>query len=450
MNGGATLFAETQAPGKGSACQFLVHVATGVVCEATSIIDDAPQIRGETVLLLGNYRVSIVIARQLGRAGYSVIVGGGTDSVVARCRYVESVWDHPSLFKNSKAFLAALDELLEQRPDISVILPVAEPSLLRLVKLSQQLPIPLAAVDRANVELCCDKGRMVELAAELEVPQAPCAVANNMAELVEVIEQIGYPCVARPNDGRNYEVKAYFIEDHADFLRMFPEWPRGHKSLLVQAHAYGPRYNRYFVADQGVILDSLDVRIVRTDRSDGSGYAVEGVSMAPVPEMDEPSRKLLEHLQYTGVGCVQFLLDERTRQLSFLEINPRIGGNYSFAQRCGLDLVTPLLNLAQDRPLGETAAPGTHDLGKRYQWLYGDLIGLLGSIYKREIGVVEAVSWFFKSGRALVRADAHLTWDRDDPGPTKWFARRLVEAALVILWDLARYVRRRIKSVLRL
>ena len=39
--------------------------------------------------------------------------------VVASCRYVESAWDHPSLYKNAKAFLAALDELLEQtlRPE---------------------------------------------------------------------------------------------------------------------------------------------------------------------------------------------------------------------------------------------------------------------------------------------------------------------------------------------
>ncbi|MCX2980955.1 hypothetical protein EYC98_08775 [Halieaceae bacterium IMCC14734] len=415
-----------------------------------SIITTQPSVAKQTVLLLGNYRLSLAIARQLGKAGHRVVAGGARDGVIARCIYVERVWDHPSMFKNERVFLAALDELLAECPDISMIMPVSEVALLKLVKMRDQLPRPLAAVSRETVDTCCDKGKMALLAAELDVPQAPFATVDSMEALVLAGEQVGYPCVARPNDGRNYDVKAYFINNRQHLHRLFPEWPSWHESLLVQAHAKGPRYNRYFVADEGVILDSLDVKIERTDRADGSGYAVEGVSVEPVNALDAPCQRLIEKLEYSGVGCIQYLIDERRGRISFLEINPRIGGNYAFPNACGLDLVTPMMALALGIPLASSEPASAHTFNKRFIWLYGDLIGLMSSVYKREMGLRSALGWLFKSGRGLLRADTHLTFERSDLGPSKWFAKRIGEALLVIAWDLARYVKRKIASVLRL
>ena len=404
----------------------------------------------QTVLLLGNYRLSLAIARQLGKAGHRVIAGGARDGVIARCKYVERVWDHPSMFKNEKVFLAALDELLAERPDVSMIMPVSEIVLLKLVKMVEQLPIPLAAASRETVELCCDKGKMAVLAAELDVPQAAFAIADSMEALVEAGEQVGYPCVARPNDGRNYDVKAYFINSRQHLHFVFKEWPSWHDSLLVQARVRGSRYNRYFVADKGVVVDSLDVRIERTDRPDGSGYAVEGVSVPSVSGLDVPTQRLIENLEYSGVGCAQYLIDEARGQISFLELNPRIGGNYAFPHALGLDLVTPLMAMALNQPLVKSNALPDRAVSKRFVWLYGDVIGFMSALHGREIGVRGALRWMLKSISGQVRADNHLTFERGDLGPSKWFAKRVGEAALAMTWDFLRLVKRKLSSVLRL
>jgi predicted ATP-grasp superfamily ATP-dependent carboligase len=416
-------------------------------------VEDDEKTSMETVLLLGNYRLSLAIARQLGRAGHTVIAGvsspnASTDSV-KKSRYVDQVWSHPDMFRSDKLFLASLLQFLAQHPQVSVILPVSELSLLKLTKLADKIPIPLAAVDRATIETCCDKGKMAQIAADLDVPQARFAIAGNLEELHAAAEEVGYPCVARPNDGRNYGVKAYFLENMERMEEVFPHWPDHHESLLVQAHAKGPRYNRYFLAEEGRVYNSLDVRIARTDRADGSGYAIEGVSMPPHPGLDTPSNALVQRLNYTGVGCIQYLVDEDSGQFSFLELNPRLGGNYAFPNYCGLDLVLPMLALAKNQPLGPWKSPGNYALNKRFHWLYGDLIGLMGSVYKREIGLRDALGWSLETCRALVRADTHLTLDWRDLKPSLLYVNLLIEALMVLGWDIARFFKRRLAGLLR-
>jgi predicted ATP-grasp superfamily ATP-dependent carboligase len=299
------------------------------------------------------------------------------------------------------------------------------------------------------VNTCCDKGKMAQIAAELDVPQAPFAIAENFEELHAAAATVGYPCVARPNDGRNNEVKAYFLEDQHDMNEVFPQWPENHDSLLVQAHAHGPRYNRYFLAENGKIINALDVRIERTDRADGSGFAIEGVSVPAMTAMDDPSNALVEHLDYTGVGCIQYLVDEGSGQLSFLEINPRLGGNYAFPYYCGLDLVLPMLALAKKQPLTAWDAPGVYALNKRFIWLYGDVIGMMAGVYNREISLLGALRWSMKTCRGLLRADTHLTLDWRDLRPSIWYAMLLGEAFVVLLLDTARYFKRRLSTALR-
>jgi len=407
----------------------------------------------ETVLLLGNYRLSLSIARQLDDAGYAVIVGSTSSSSVTnsveRSRHVDQVWHHPDMFINEIIFLTSLRGFLAECPQISLILPVSEFSVLKLIKLQGRIPVPIVTVDQHTVKTCCDKGAMAQTARDLGVPQAPFVLAENLAELRAAGGEVGYPCVVRPNDGRNYGIKAYFLQDAQDMEEVFPQWPDEHVSLLVQAHAKGHRYNRYFLAQKGKILSSLDVKIARTDRVDGSGYAVEGVSVPASPALDAPSNSLVERLDYTGAGCIQYLLDEGSGQLSFLEINPRLGGNYAFPYYCGLDLVLPMLALAKNQPLTPWETTGPYSLNKRFIWLYGDLVGMMGSVYKREIGPRRALLWLLKTCRAVLRADTHLTLDWRDPRPSLWYANLLAEAFIVLLWDAARFLKRQLASVLR-
>ena len=84
----------------------------------------------------------------------------------------------------------------------------------------------------------------------------------------------------------------------------------------VEAHVSGPRHNVYFAARDGVWIDGVEVRAVRTDRLDDTGLAVEGVSVAATPALTEATAALLRVLGYTGVGCAQYLSNMTQKSLS--------------------------------------------------------------------------------------------------------------------------------------
>ncbi len=80
-----------------------------------------------TVLLLGNYRPAVVIARTLAKRGFRIILGlQGEHHGCRYSRHVHDVWDHPALADDNSAFSLALGRFLAERPDIRFVFPVTE------------------------------------------------------------------------------------------------------------------------------------------------------------------------------------------------------------------------------------------------------------------------------------------------------------------------------------
>jgi predicted ATP-grasp superfamily ATP-dependent carboligase len=404
----------------------------------------------ETILLLGNYRPSLPVARQLGRAGHTVIVGRSYSTAVEKSRYVSEIWRHCDMHGNTRKFLAQLRHYLTENPQISLIFPISENCLTTLITHTDKITRPIVSVHPGTVKKCLDKGKMAQLADTINVPQAAFAIAANQKELVLAGEKVGFPCVARPNDGRMHSVKAYYLHDSRQMAELFPSWPAEHSSLLVQALVRGPRYNRYFVAHEGRTLQYVDVRISRTDRVNGSGYAVEGMTVTPPDSLSEASDKLIQKLGYSGVGCIQFMVDEAHEQISFLEINPRLGGNYAFPLYCGLDLVTPMLALARNMPLEAWVTPCSYRKGIRYTWLYGDFLGLISSLSKGEVGPLSSVRWCASMCLSLARADMHLTLDWHDKRPSLYYLQRVAEALPALAANLMRRAAKKLSEIFTL
>src|SRR6185503_17231776 len=82
---------------------------------------------GSAVLLLGNYRPTITLVRELKALSYAIIVGrGGGEGGAEYSRFTDEIWDHPELEESPDAFLLSLRSFLLRRSDIGVVFPVAE------------------------------------------------------------------------------------------------------------------------------------------------------------------------------------------------------------------------------------------------------------------------------------------------------------------------------------
>ncbi|MCG8558770.1 MAG: hypothetical protein MI824_03115 [Hyphomicrobiales bacterium] len=397
---------------------------------ATATTRPVPSSDGGTVLVLGNYRPALTVVRALATRGLRTMVGlGGHEGGVEYSRFAHESWDHAPLTGTGRAFMDALLRLLAARPDITTVYPIAEEFCACLAMHGHRLPdrVVVATVDRAVFDFCQDKVRMLTFAKELQVGCEPFAVVTRYDRLLQEARDIGFPIVIRPLTQRVKlgGKKALICRDEDELRAELPAWPQGQHALLLQRQARGIRHNVFFAARRGEILRSLETQIHRTDQRDGTGYAVDGVTVAPTPHLHAECRRMARALNYTGVGLAQFIIDPETGRSCFLELNPRIAGSHAIADAAGQELSLLALKLARDDLSPQDLDPWDYRAGIRYAWTYGDLRGLKSALLAGDITSMQAVGWCVRSLVAGLRADVHMTWCWDDPAPTcALFARQ--------------------------
>ena len=384
------------------------------------------------VLVLGDYRQTLTVVRSLGRAGYEVTLG--TDqacSSTALSRHVADVWVYDS--SSSQRFYNDLEALLrDERPDF--VFTIGESQLRGLIERAPRLE-PLSTwvnPDFATVGRCFDKHAMYELAHKLGIPTVPWSPFTSAPEWRTAAAAVGFPVVVKRKDsaGRVQERKVLIYdsaEAFEDFLAILPREPdRG--SLLLQKFATGVRHNCHVGAAEGKLVAYFQQKVLRTDEPDDTGIGVAGVSIEPWPELRAHCEALTMALGYTGIGCIQFLVDEQTRSVAFLEFNARMDSTAALPYRMGLDYPLLAMELASYRKalnagrahaqrLRSEPHPERYPAGITYHWLYGDVGALLSELRSGNMRP-RALLWRACSLAWLSLRSYHLTFDWRDPLPT--------------------------------
>lgn len=373
----------------------------------------------ETILLLGNYRPTLTLARVLSKQGFRIISGlEGCDGGAEYSRHVDQIWHHQPVKTNPEGFLKSLPAFVRAN-NVAVIFPVSE----EFVRLFAERPdlecgnAVIATVHADLIKRCLDKISMMKLAQAYNIPTAAFAFAGNQSQLLKKSQALGFPLVIRPQDSnqRIDSKKALFIQDMQDLNRQLPKWPALQKGLIIQKKAKGRRHNIYFAAQRGKLYRYLHAVILRTDIKDGSGLAVEGITIRPDAQLQRFTATLVKNLDYSGIGCAQYLVDEDTGNISFLEINPRIAGNHAVPEFAGLELSSILVDMAKNKALDTRFIHGA--TGIRYVWTYGDLLSTKSAWLRREIGNIATIARILRAIRAGFRAHIHMSYVWHDPRP---------------------------------
>jgi predicted ATP-grasp superfamily ATP-dependent carboligase len=409
------------------------------------------------VLVLGDYRQTVTVVRSLGRAGYEVTLG--TDQVrssTGLSHHVTDVWVYDK--SSSQRFHYNLEAFLRsERPDF--VFTVGESQLRALIESAPRLE-PLSTwvnPDFATVARCFDKRAMYELAPTLGIPSVPWSPFTSVADWRARASAMGFPVVVKRKDSAGYllERKA-LIYDSAEAFEAFlatlaPESDPA--SLVLQKFASGVRHNCHIGAADGKLIAYFQQKVLRTDRPDDTGIGVAGVSVEPSPELRKHCEALTKALRYTGIGCIQFLVDERTASLAFLEFNARMDSTAALPYRMGLDYPLLAMQLAvyrKARASGRTDAerllpcphPDAYELGVTYHWLHGDLGAFLDQARGGKMGAQAMLARACSIAWLALRS-YHLTFDWRDPLPTvHMFWRRYLESPLRRRLPLARPVAR--------
>jgi hypothetical protein len=163
------------------------------------------------------------------------------------------------------------------------------------------------------------------------------------------------------------------------------------------------------------LLYHVENLTLRTDALDGTGLITEGITVAPLPMLTAYTERIVRRLGYTGVGHTQFIVDESTGAVCFLELNSRLPGGTAFDVRAGFELPILALALAGLTPMPPSAGQAT--LGVRYAWTSRDLDALISAVRNGKVSCGEALCWLWRIVRTCVTADVHCTWRWDDPLP---------------------------------
>ncbi|MBL4758525.1 MAG: hypothetical protein JKY32_13100 [Rhizobiales bacterium] len=378
------------------------------------------------ILLLGNYRPALAMSRALHESGYSVILGLEGEELGAECsRFVTEIWDHPSIEGGSLNFLSALEALFLQRPRIVAVVPVSEEFMLFLEPIQDEISrmVAFASPSSEIIRLFSNKLKALKFAGENGVPTLPYACVTSYDQLGQESERIGFPVVLRPfgANARILDKKALIYNSPLELQSALPAWPEGHGKILIQRFASGHRHNLYFAAYKGKMIGSLQTRIRLTNSPDGTGLAVDGVTVATDLVVLESTKTLIRLTNYTGVGLSQFIIDPVNKDICFLELNPRISGSHAVPELTGLPLTQLAVEMAIARhtkrePILPDPVPVTTP-GLRYVWTSGEILAAKQAFVSGDTGARQTAHRIFTAVWAAMRADIHMIGIWRDPLP---------------------------------
>jgi predicted ATP-grasp superfamily ATP-dependent carboligase len=210
-----------------------------------------------------------------------------------------------------------------------------------------------------------DKRRTHELADRIGVAAPRTAYPRTPAE-AEALD-IDYPVVLKPAVKESFNrltaAKAWRADSPRELAERFAEACTlvDPATLIVQELVPGggdAQFSFAALCDAGEPLAWLTARRTRQYPAD-FGRASTYVETLDVPEVVEPSLRLLREIGWTGLIEVEYKRHPRTGQMLLLDMNPRVWGWHTLCGRAGVDFPWLLWQLVSGEAVPETAArPG--------------------------------------------------------------------------------------------
>jgi D-aspartate ligase len=405
--------------------------------EATASHAYAPPAVGShasgAVVFGSDYR-ALGVVRSLGRRGIPVLVlSGGDDTLAAKSRYATDV---ESLPEGGDPTLLLCD--LAERLDIAgwVLFPTADESAAVVAHSYNVLAerFLVASPPWEILRWAYDKRLSHELALRAGVPH-PRTWSVSSAEEAAALD-LDFPVIIKPAVKESFNAltaaKAWRVDSPGELRQRFTEAAEllPVEVLMIQElipgsgkDGDGEQLSYAALCRRGAPLVQLVARRTRQYPPD-FGRASTFVETIEDPEVEETSRRLLDHLGIDGLVEVEFKRDPRDGELKLFDINPRVWGWHTLAQRAGVDFPYLAYRLAR----GEEITERPHArAGERWLRLSTDLPSGIRQVLRGNEPALPYVKTLFSPHESAIFA-------RDDPWPA------LVEVPL-LLATLARRLR---------
>lgn len=246
---------------------------------------------------------------------------GGMDAFMERVRYIHSV-------EKLDMIISALDAELPVYMNI-------EPELARL-------GIRMLIPGRKMYDMR-DKTRLSELAEEIGVKCPPYEACSSRGDLVNALEKIGFPCMVK---GPFYEAfKAESMgQAEALFDKIAYKW--GYP-IIVQKFVKGREFDVVGCGDGAG--GNLGMFAMKKMTTTSLGKVWNAVSISN-KRLTDAAEKLLARLSWRGGFEMEVLMEDETRDIYLLEVNPRFPAWVYMAAACGVNLPERMVRFSMNMP----------------------------------------------------------------------------------------------------
>lgn len=376
----------------------------------------------------GDQRASLAVVRALGSAGIPVTVGSDrSGSLAASSRYCGKSVRYPSPRRQPEQFQAFLRTEMSSG-QYRALIPITDLTVQLtagcLGALQPLVRVPIA--EQTQIRFAQDKGHMLQLAHELDIPCPQTFVLRPGESVEELSRQVQFPVVIKPRFSWTLR-EGTWIQGPVQYARtpdeLVERYCRIHEQVpypLIQERIDGPGEGVFLLIWDGKLRAAFCHRRLR-EKPPSGGVSVYRESVPLNQDLVEKSLRLLLAIGWSGVAMVEFKTDLRDGLSKFMEVNGRFWGSLQLALDAGVNFPLMLYQLAcgEDVP-----SPPPYKVGVRSRWLLGDFDHLLLRLRKSSSlngrsaikpGRVQAVFEFLK----LFERDLHyevLRWEDPVPG----------------------------------
>lgn len=323
----------------------------------------------------GEQRSSLAATRSLIACGHQVLVGAVKHPCLAGLsRGVAGVFSHADPQESIAAFAKDLADQC-RRFSVDLVIPMTDATSFAIATEIQRhgsnIPVFMPSLD--TLQLAADKSAVFQLAQKLDIPVPDTIMASRPEPLPPGLR---YPLVIKPRRSRIVSGAGFislgvtYARDPEEARHILRELPEGAFPVLLQEKLSGEGVGYFALAKEGRILAEFQHRRLRELPPTG-GVSVLREAMETEKALEEPGRKLLKELGWTGPAMVEFKRDGEGRP-RIMEINGRFWGSLQLAVDAGVDFPRLLVMAFQ----GEDFPAPVPRVGTRSRYLLGDLESL--------------------------------------------------------------------------
>jgi predicted ATP-grasp superfamily ATP-dependent carboligase len=355
------------------------------------------------IIILGGSQTGLALARAFGCRGCTVYVVNCYDGSIAQfSKYVKKTYE--IYFNHDEDASELLNFLLFNKDKFqdAFIIPDNDYSVLILAKMKKDIAHLCSCLvnDYETIAYCIDKKLTYKVADELDIPIPITFYPDDLKSIDSIEELVGFPCIIKPKKSflfkEDYKQKVVQVRNLEELKRIYNVIRASNHEVIISEIIPGDDsslflYSFYIDREHRLIGEFMAQKIRQTPPLFGTGGVVR--SREIIPEIRSMSLKLLERINYTGFGMIEYKLDVRDNTYKIIDFNARPILFYELFNKSKMHFTDMILTDIDNR---NVKTPSDYITNTYWIDLFGDIYYYLFNIKNINLTLKEFISPYFK------------------------------------------------------